>query len=173
MATRRNSPSRIDSSRLLCTLRMYQSILGGSSTTGVSSIGPRVLGLDRFGSRRLIVPLRRGSSGLRIRRRPPRRDVVGVAAAGRDRARSSGRSRRRPIRHRRDRRDHGRRRLGRGVVAAAGSNCAGSRSRFGFLQRTADHGRSIRLLPVARSPRTDRQVPTILNRCNRLLQNKS
>ena len=33
MATRRNNPSRIDSSRLLCTLRMYQSILSdfGSS----------------------------------------------------------------------------------------------------------------------------------------------
>ena len=37
MATRRNSPSRIDSSRLLCTLRMYQSILSDfGSSTGVA-----------------------------------------------------------------------------------------------------------------------------------------
>ncbi len=42
MATRRNNPSRIDSSRLLCTLRMYQSIFSdffsGSAATSAAAV---------------------------------------------------------------------------------------------------------------------------------------
>ena len=94
MATRRNSPSRIDSSRLLCTLRMYQSILSDFGFLG--RLG-RLFGGRRFGDRRSAVGrggvgappaasadrLRRLPAARRLGlRRPASAAADGVSAAG-------------------------------------------------------------------------------------------
>ena len=85
MATRRNSPSRIDSSRLLCTLRMYQSILSDFGFLDRRGRLPRrrppaVDGLGRAAPRPAALPRRaaRPPPGSR----PPDFSRRGCAAGG-------------------------------------------------------------------------------------------
>ena len=76
MSTRRNRPSRIDSSRLLCTLRMYQSILSDFSSGFSSAFLPAFLRLfcgfsSAFSSAFFcLLCFRRFFRFLRLRRRP-------------------------------------------------------------------------------------------------------